>query len=175
MKAPRFIPNVITKVSPAEMYDALWDAWKAKFDETPKKASLFLLLAQWAIETAEGASMHCFNPGNAKSVPGDGRSWTNFRCWEVIKGLTVWFDPPHPQTRFRAFETLEEGAADYLAMLHKRFHLSWPAVIAGNPEEFAVLLRKQDYFTADPTQYGKALRLRFTNYDRTITTAIYDD
>ncbi len=173
MSEPRFIPDRITKASPQEMYDALGKAWNEKFGEWPRKASILLLLSQWSIETAEGASMHCWNVGNAKSVPGDGRSWTHFRCWEVIKGKKVWFDPPHPQTRFRAFDTLAEGAADYLAMLHKRFNLSWPAVISGSPEEFAHLLKVQRYYTADEAAYAKAVRLRFDAYNRYV--AIYDD
>lgn len=173
MSEPHFIPNAITRATPGAMYDALWGAWKTQFGEAPRKASLLLLIAHWAIETGEGASMHCWNVGNAKSVPGDGRSWTNFRCWEVIKGQKVWFDPPHPQTRFRAFDTLAEGCADYLAMLFKRFNLSWPAVVNGSPEEFAHLLKVQRYYTADETMYAKALRLRFNTYEKTI--GIYDD
>lgn len=173
MSEPRFIPDRITKASPQEMYDALWKAWKDYFGEAPKKASLLILLSQWSIETAEGASMHCWNVGNAKSVPGDGRSWTFFRCWEIIRGKKVWFDPPHPQTRFRAFDSLAEGAADYLAMLHKRFNLSWPAVISGNPEEFAHRLKLQRYYTADEAAYAKAVRLRFDAYNRYV--GIYDD
>lgn len=173
MSEPRFIADRLTKASPQEMYEALQKAWREKFGEGPKKASVLLLVSQWNLETAEGASMHCWNVGNAKSVPGDGRSWTFFRCWEVIKGKKVWFDPPHPQTRFRAFDSLEAGAADYLAMLYKRFNLSWPAVIAGSPEEFAHRLKIQRYYTADEAAYAKAVRLRFDAYKRRI--GIYDD
>ena len=170
---PHSIENVITKVTPEEMYAAFWSAWKKKFGENPKRVSLLLLLAQWNVETAEGASMHCFNVGNAKSVLGDQYNFTNFRCWEVIKGKKVWFDPPHPQTRFRAFETLEAGVTDYLDMLHKRFFKSWPAVLDGDPEMFAVLLKKQRYFTADPKEYAKALRMRYDEYNKYVE--IYDD
>ncbi len=112
--------------------------------------------------------MHCWNIGNAKSREGDGYNWTNFRCWEVIKDRKTWFDPPHPQTRFRAFDTLEEGAVDYLKMLHERFFLSWPAVESGDPKEFAHLLKRQGYYTADEGEYASALNLRFNTYRKTI-------
>lgn len=167
--SPHFIPDHITKVSPKEIYDALERAWLTRFGTPAERRSLLTLLAQWDIETAAGASMHCWNVGNAKSREGDGRSWTFFRCWELINGKKRWFDPPHPQTRFRAFATLADGVTDYLAMLHTRFCAAWPAVVAGDPTAFAHLLKMQGYYTADEAQYASALLSRFNGYAKTLT------
>src|SRR5690606_307978 len=44
--------------------------------------------------------------------------------------------PDHEWCRFRAFETLQAGADDYLALLHERFAPAWSAVESGDPRTF---------------------------------------
>ena len=62
--------------------------------------------------------------------------------------VEVWFYPDHPGCRFRAFDSLEHGAAAYLAKLRSRFARAWPYVEAGDPSGFAAALKSQGYFTA---------------------------
>jgi flagellum-specific peptidoglycan hydrolase FlgJ len=157
MNEPHELPNKITPAALPDVAAALSKAWAALLDETPSQESILVLLAQWTLETGGGHAMHCFNLGNAKSVPGDGRSWCFFRCNEIIGGKAVWFDPPHPQTRFRAFGSLEEGAADYLELLHRRFASAWPAVVAGDPAAFGHDLKAAHYYTADEHAYTALL------------------
>ncbi len=125
----------------------------------PKRESLIVLLAQWALETGRGHSMHCFNIGNIKGRPGgtDGHDWVFFRCNEVLKGKIVWFDPPDPGCCFRAYDNLELGARDYLALLRKRFSKAWPAVIIGDPAAFSHALKAQGYYTASEGLYTRSL------------------
>lgn len=160
--APRFIPDRLTPVSSKEMLAAFTRA-------APElhRASLLTLLAQWALETGSGRSMHLFNAGNIKGKPGggDGRSWTFFRCNEIINGKEVWFDPPHPACCFRAYDTLDEGVADYLATMRKRFASAWPAVEAGDPARFAHLLKVARYYTASEAGYTSALVALFKRLD----------
>lgn len=161
-------PDVLTKVTVPEMFAALRSAWRDAFREGPKRESLLVLLSQWALETGRGKSMHCFNLGNVKHVPGDGRDFTYFRCNEILNGKEVWFDPPNPASCFRAYASLDEGAADYLALLHRRFASAWPAVVAGAPGDFARALYDARYYTADPRLYTRTLVSLFDEFSRTI-------
>lgn len=81
---------------------------------------------------------------------------------------TVWFYPDHPACCFRAYRTLEEGAVDYLNLLHKRFALAWPAVIAGDPAQFSKLLKQARYYTAEESHYTKSLTSIFLEFGKKI-------
>jgi hypothetical protein len=170
------LPNALTPVTPRQLYEALKVAWLELWSVTmgtPSRDSLLVLLAQWALETGEGHSMHCFNIGNAKSRPGDGRCWTYFRCNEVERGAdgkehVVWYDPPAAACRFRAFRTLDGGARDYLALLRKQFDHAWPCVLSGDPAGFAHELRTQGYYTASEVLYTRTLTNIFRQYQSTL-------
>lgn len=183
------LPAVRTPVSPGDVARALVSAWYALFGSPPpRRESIAILLAQWALETGKGRSMWCFNLGNAKSRPGDGRSWTFYACNEVLSpaqaahyvataqprtggktgpnavatsATVVWFYPSHPACRFRAFHTLDEGAVDYLGMLNKRFAGAWPAVVSGDPAAFSHALKLQGYYTASETLYTRGVLALF--------------
>jgi peptidoglycan hydrolase-like protein with peptidoglycan-binding domain len=146
------VPVRRTHVTSLQVYNALRAAWRRRFNSDPAHRSLLLLLAQWAFETDHGRSCWNYNIGNAKSRGKTGL-WTHYRCSEIINGKEEWFDPPHPQTRFRAFESLEDGAADYLQMMRTVFDLAWPELIAGNAPAFVAQLRAEDYFTASLAKY----------------------
>lgn len=166
MGQPHFIPAERTPVTIEQMRDALGNAWRAQFGEEPNDRALIVLVAHWSLETGSGASMWCFNVGNIKGRPNgsDGHSWTFFRCNEIINGNVQWFDPPHPQTCFRAYESLDEGVADYLALVHRRFFKSWPAVVNGDPAAYARALKAQHYYTANEAAYTRTLVNLFNQY-----------
>jgi hypothetical protein len=177
----KHLPNVITKTSTADVLVALAKAWKALFGTAPKRASLDVLTAQWALETGWGKSCHCYNLGNVKGKVGGDRNWTFFACNEILssaaahhmaqadpehakitqdngKSATIWFYPPHSGCCFRAFDTIDAGAADYLATLNKRFSGAWPAVLAGDPEAFSLKLKELRYYTASVKLYTSVLK-----------------
>jgi hypothetical protein len=165
------LPNVINQITAPELASALVNAWRKLFDTAPARATVLLLLAQSAHETGKWKKgLHCWNIGNIKSREGDGRDWTMFRCREVIGGKTVWFDPPHPATRFRAFRTLAEGAIDHLAFLRgsKRYADAWKAVERGAPTAFAQTLKAGGYYTDPVEVYSRALNSFFKEFDRTL-------
>ena len=164
MSSPRELPDTLTHATPAEVGRALVRAWRALEGRDPDRRSIVVLLAQGALETGRWKSMHCWNLGNVKSVDGDGRSWTFFRCNEVLGGRVVWFDPPHPACRFRAFDTLDEGALDYLALLRRRYVSAWPAVLVGDPVAFVRALKRARYFTADEEPYVRAVASLFAEF-----------
>jgi hypothetical protein len=162
---PGQVPDLLTPCTVSDLRDAIERAWIVKFDATPRRESLLVLLAQWAEETGWGRYCHCWNLGNAKHVEGDGRAWCAFRCSEIIDGREVWFDPPDPATRFRAFESLDAGAADYLELLWHHFGRSWGAVLAGDPAAFARALKAQGYYTAPEPKYEAALVALYQQVD----------
>jgi hypothetical protein len=180
------LPNVITKVSTADMLLSMARTWDHVWTDKPTRSSLDVLGAQWALETGWGKSMHCFNVGNVKAKPGGSRDWTYFACNEILtsnaahhlqrldpehakitqdngKTATIWFYPKHSGCCFRAFKTLDEGAADYLALLYHRFSKAWPAVIAGDPESFSKILHDLHYYTASVALYTSAMKRVYTS------------
>lgn len=156
------LPDILTHVDPLDLAKALVSAWRKLLGSTPRRESILTLLAQSALETGWWKSCHCWNLGNAKA--GDDRDHCFFRCNEVIGGKIVWFDPPHPQCRFRAFRSLEEGAIDYLTLMRNRFHSAWPAVEAGDPRAFVRALKASGYFTADLGPYENSVAAIFAQY-----------
>lgn len=172
-----------TRTSADELIYALREVWTEMLGEVPGVDSLAVLASHWALETGRGKSMVAFNVGNFKSVEGDGRDYTFFTTWELVNptlalsicanstaekpcrvlgpgdhGLTrVEFSPGHPACRFRAYKTLEDGTKDYLRSLKNRFKDSWPAVRMGDPKMFALLLKRQGYYTASLESYTAAM------------------
>jgi len=67
------------------------------------------------------------------------------------------FYPPNPATRFRAFDSLEAGALDYLSILADRFASAWRYLEAGDAPGFAAALSRARYYTADPKSYAAGL------------------
>lgn len=151
----RFIPDHKTPQTVAQMKDGFARAWPEL-----EPAAVLLTLAHWHFETGGGASMHCFNVGNGKAHAGDGRAYTMYRCSERIGGVLKYFDPPHPQCRFRAFDTLDEGIADHVAMMKRNFGSALPALQAGDPIRFAVALHLARYYTDEVGHYTASICAR---------------
>ena len=75
-----------------------------------------------------------------------------------VQMASVWLDPPHWGSRFRAFHTIEEGALDHVTLLARRFPVAWRAALAKDVIGFAVALRNAGYYTADVGQYMRGLQ-----------------
>jgi hypothetical protein len=151
--AETLVPNRLTYASVVEMYAVLRGAWRMQFRAEPTRANLLILLAHWSLETGQGRAMHCYNIGNVKHVAGDGYDYCQFRCSEIVGGTEVFFDPPHPATSFRAYATLEDGCADYLILLSRRFGRAWLDVMSGDVAKFCADLKALHYYTADEAVY----------------------
>ena len=174
MSEPRELPDVLTPCTPTQLARELAWAWIARFDSPPTTKALCILLAQWALETGRGRYCHAWNIGNAKSTRRDGRSWTYYRCNEVIGGKVVWFNPPDPGCCFRAYETLREGAVDYLDTIARRYKAAWPAVLNGDPAGFAHELKRLNYYTANENAYRNSVVSLFCEFLPTITHEMID-
>jgi hypothetical protein len=181
------LPDVLTPLVKEDLARAMWEAWIHVFGAAPKKESIWVLLAQVQLETGLKAC-HCWNLGNVKSSEKDGLDYCFFACNEILKTTKaramataapdtakvtkdrndgtsiIWFYPKHPACRFRAFSTLLDGAIDYIGLLNKRFSKSWPAVLAGDPAQFAHLLKVQGYYTADESVYVSSVKACFRGW-----------
>lgn len=170
-----------TPIPTEEVLKGLYDAWYHVFGNYPKKESVLVLASQWALETGWGKSMWNYNLGNVKSTEKDGRNYCYFACNEILKTSVaegyvkknpdtakitkyrdngtaiIWFYPKHSGCRFRAFHNLLEGCIDYIGVLNQKFNRSWPAVLAGDPKQFAHLLKLQGYYTADESEYTNTI------------------
>lgn len=154
---PRELPDTKTPVFVPDLASVLWHAWTALVGSPPVHAAIELLVAWWGLETGWGRSCHCFNLGNAKGVVGGSRCWTFFACNELINGKWVWFYPKNPGCCFRAFETLEAGAVDWLALIHDRFPEAFAALSTGDPTTLAHAARLRGYYTAPEADYTNIL------------------
>jgi hypothetical protein len=161
---------VKTPITPLDVARALRAAWLKLFEVIPADQCIAVLMAQSALETGRWKSCWNYNLGNIKG----GGKWTGdtcqFRCNEVIKGKVEWFDPPHPQTTFRAYSTLTDAAADYLWLLRRRFFASWEPILRGDPIAFSQALKAQNYYTAPEPPYTKAVKSLYSEYMRLLNT-----
>jgi hypothetical protein len=133
-------------------------AWKRARGSFPSRATVGVLWAQYALETGRGAACWNFNLGNVKHTLGDGYDYVMLAgTWEVLDGKRVVFQPPHPQTWFRAYASLDAAMRDHLELLVRRFAPAWPAVEAGDPVAFAHELKRRGYYTAPEADYARGL------------------
>lgn len=86
---PQELEDKLTPVRSEDLCRELAGVWLDTMPTRPTKASIALLVAQWALETGWGNSMHCYNVGNIKSSQNDGRCWTFFPCGEELPESTA--------------------------------------------------------------------------------------
>lgn len=161
-------PADVTAWTPAQVGQAMVDAWMRLFGAGPTASSVAILLSQWALETGWGKSCWCSNLGNARppstrgdilccQIPGG-------KVSEVLDGHEYFFAPPSRGSTFRAFRSLSEGADYYLNLLHTRFAHAWPAVIAGDPGAYSLALHESHYYTADVATYTRTMQSLFQHF-----------
>lgn len=166
---PNCRPCVRTQLDEDGASAAILTAARAALGEVTADG-LAILIAQSALETGNWRAMNNWNWGNSKSTV----QWphTYFRTGERgPDGRTVMYDPPHYQTRFRAFDNAAEGAAHHMrVLLSTRYKPATDAAMAGDVVVFSRLLYHPPiggpgYYTAaskDPVKwYTDALVRRY--------------
>ena len=171
MKA-KLVPDLLTPCTALEYVRAIRSGLETLNGRTPSDAHVAVLTAQSALESDRWKSMHRFNPGNIKASSSYEYLYCQFRCNEVIGGKVEWFDPPHPQTNFRAFMDLDTGVTDYLRFLSERarYAAAWQAASRGDPTAFVHALKVSGYFTANEGPYLKAVASLFGEYMRLLAS-----
>lgn len=169
MKA-QLVPDTLTTCSALEVCRAIRSAWETLEGVTPSQDTVAVLTAQSALETGRWRSMHCWNFGNVKAGPTYEGFYCQFRCNEklLIDGKLQWrwFDPPHPQCNFRAFESLHFGVLRWLQALREHFPHAYAAAKVGMPLAFTHALKIDHYFTADEAPYARSVSSLWAEYKR---------
>lgn len=160
------VPDQLTPLDAQTVARAFRGAYETVCGKTPSNACLALLVAQSALETGRWRSIHRFNFGNVKASQDYVGKYCQFRCSEVIGGKVQWFDPPHPQTSFRAFDSADAGAIDHLRFLSERprYAHAWQVLQTGMPLAFVEALKAAGYFTADAGPYARAVTSLWKEY-----------
>jgi hypothetical protein len=149
------IRDVDARKTPASMRDiraALARALESATGRPPSSQTVDVLAAQVSLETAHGGSMYNFNFGGIKGASPQGET-ANYLTREVLDGRDV-----HLKQGFRAYESLDEGARDYVSVLRARFPQAYTQATSGNVDAFAHALKESHYYTAPEQQYAAGLR-----------------
>jgi len=142
---------VRTPLSAEQAAEALSNAWSRQFGEVPSKATVAILTAQWAHETGRGQSMFNYNFGGIKGTGPSGLtvSQRTFEGWGETRTTIT--------DNFRAYQTAEEGAADYLSLLGRRYRGAIEGARAGDPAQFVRELKSGGYFTGNEELYTRSI------------------
>jgi hypothetical protein len=164
------LPKTHTPLSLRDLYNALGDeaaTIDAQGEHTllPRKSLLVLCAHVWH-ETGAGASCFNWSLAGIKWSPGCGCDFATMETFEYYDGSRVNL----PQ-RFRAFATLEDGAANYLHTMRTTFGGCWPYVVAGDAAGFAFELYALHYFTAPAADYVAAMARRYAEVDAALPEA----
>ncbi len=138
-------------MSTAAASTALRGAWARVTGENADEKTVALLTAQWAHETAHGASMYNYNFGGIKGTGPSGLSVEQ-------RTKEGWGRHEHQIIdHFRAYETAESGAEDYVELLTQRFPEAVKAARDGDAEGFVHGLKQRGYFTGDEHAYQRSV------------------
>ena len=140
-----------TQMSTADASSELRQAWTRATGEVPDDKTVALLTAQWAHETAHGASMYNYNFGGIKGKSPSGLS--------VEQGTKEGWghNERHIVDHFRAYESAQAGADDYVKLLTHRFPEATNAARVGDAEGFVQGLKQRGYFTGDARAYQRSV------------------
>lgn len=141
-----------TPLSPRDAAQALSGAWQDVLGEPAPPGGVAVLWAQWALETGRGASMVGHNFGGLKGrAPGGGSTvqWTHEGHGGTRRRI---------RDRFRAYDSVQAGARDYVRTLAQRYPAALAQARQGNAAGFVDALARQHYFTADPAVYRHAIQ-----------------
>lgn len=161
---PKELEAVKKTMSFDQAREATWLAFRRVMGKAPSAGQLALLLAHSALETGNWqVGLWNWNFGNVKASATYDGFHQYFRCNEKINGAYVWFDPPHPQTRFRAYQTAADGCEAHIKFLAvdttplngkpNVYALAWDALLRVEPATYVAELKQANYFTADFEQY----------------------
>lgn len=141
-----------TRVTRAEIRDALAHAEEERTGRPPSAAFLDVVTAHACLETGSGRSMFNFNFGGIKGTGPSGLT-ASARTHEWEGGVRY-----ATRDRFRAYASLEEGAGDYLSLLHRRYAPAVSAAERGDVDGFAHALKAGGYYTGPEDHYANDLR-----------------
>jgi hypothetical protein len=150
-----------TPVSQADLRSAIGRAYASVNGRPASGKTLDVLTAQASLETGRGAQMYNYNFGGIKGQSPSGQT-AHYMTREVQNGQSV-----HLQQGFRAYQSLDQGAVDYVTLMQTRFGSAMPAAERGDLNGFASALKGAGYYTAPETEYASALHALAPNLQNT--------
>ena len=138
-----------TPIGMQSVKEALSHAFEAEMGRVPSEKTTKILAAQVALETGRTQSMINYNFGGIKGVGPSGLT----TAYKTKEG-----DGPTEVTirdNFRAYQSKEEGAKDYLHLLHTRFGDALSAADRGDSHAFVHALKTHGYFTGNEATYTR--------------------
>lgn len=148
---PRQVLATRTQLSGEQAKQALAKAWEQRFGAPPSAATVGILTAQWAHETGGGERMYNYNFGGIKGTGPSGLT-VAYRTREGAGDAQV-----RIVDNFRAYQSAEEGASDYIGLLGNRYPGALDAAQRGDPSGFVHELKARGYFSGDETLYTKSI------------------
>ena len=176
---PNYRKPIKLNISEVDGAKALRDGWKALYGSYPSINTLSVLWAKTVLETGRfKAGFWNYNFGNIKAKSGE--VFTMYDCGEELslqeanrlkalqphlvdivkiygdgKKASVNFKAGHFQTVFRAYESLEDGAKEYIRFVAEkpRYKKSFEYLKAGDPVKYSYALHEAGYYTANPKIY----------------------
>jgi hypothetical protein len=140
-----------TRLTPDQASTAIREALSRTTGTAPNEQTVALFTAQWAHETAHGASMYNYNFGGIKGTGPTGLSVQQ----RTREGSGT--NERQVTDRFRAYESAEDGANDYVKLLTQRYPEAVSAAQRGDASGFVRGLKQRGYFTGDEHAYERSV------------------
>lgn len=148
----REVPLERTPATRAEIRAAIARAEQRLTGGPARPGVVDLATAQACLETGSGRHMFNFNFGGIKGTGPSGMTASSATHeWEGGERVRT-------RARFRAYESLDEGAEDFLSLLHRRYAPAVDAAARGDVDGFAHALKAGGYFTGPEGRYANDLR-----------------
>ncbi len=148
---PGVVIPVRTPLTTEQASSLIGGALERVTGEKPKPETVAILTAQWAHETGRGASMFNYNIAGIKGTGPSGLSVTQRTREGYGSSERTITD------NFRAYQTAEEGAHDYVSLLKSRFPGAFEAAKSGDPTATVHALKQEGYFTGDEAAYTRSV------------------
>ncbi|HMR08704.1 MAG TPA: hypothetical protein PKA88_23150 [Polyangiaceae bacterium] len=144
-------PRRPTPMSAEEATKTLALAFERATGAEATKEVVSVLWGQWALETGRGRWMVDYNYAGLKGRAPDGGSapWSTWE--ETDEG------PRRVRSRFRAYESADHGAYDYVKLLSRRYPSAFAAARRGDANTFIDQLDKGGFFTERPEHYTRSV------------------
>jgi hypothetical protein len=141
------VPAKRTVLTRTQAKAALKTAMTSVLGRAPTPAELKMLVAQSDLETRGWAAMWNWNFGNAT----------------VGKAPAAWFTIPGTDAshRFRAFDSTEEGAQFFVALIQRRYPEAWALLDSEDMLAFSTALKAHGYFEGTAENYASGLASRY--------------
>lgn len=163
MSNDKFIPLQRTVFTEVDLVHAITSAYKVMFGKSPYVQEVGIFWAHFALECGKGKACYNWNIGNIKYSKG--HDYTMYPCGEVIDGVQKHFDPPHPQTWFRSYPSLQDAVQAHFAFLKLyRYSGALDAAALLDPDLYVEELKKGGYFTADLERYKGGVKRLFEEF-----------